>query len=120
VAQYRSKYRGRYVGIGSMLRRPWLQRPCLEAAETLQSEAQNVSPVGDPEEDRHPGLYRASFEVQPITKSVKFRGRPSQRHGARLVNKASHAWRVEHGDGRVPRYAPLQKAIDAVKAVNGG
>jgi hypothetical protein len=27
---------------------------------------------------------------------------------------------VEHGDGRVPRYAPLQTAIDAVKAVSSG
>jgi len=120
MTQYRSKYRGRYVGIGAMLRRPWLQPPCLKAAEKLQAAAQSISPVGDPTEDRHPGLYKASFETLPIRKNVPFKGRPVQRSGARVVNKAPHAWRVEYGDGRVPRYAPLQTAIDTVKAAHRG
>ncbi|MFJ3588576.1 hypothetical protein ACIQUY_04710 [Streptomyces sp. NPDC090231] len=82
--------------------------------------AQTVSPTGDPEEDRHPGLYRASFDVEPIVKNVPFRGKPRLRPSARVINRAGHAWRVEHGDGRVPRYAPLQKALDAVKAAHSG
>jgi hypothetical protein len=117
---YRSTYTGRYSGIGAMLTRPWLQPACVSAATKLMAEAQAVSPTGDPEEDRHPGLYRASFEVLPIYKNVPFRGKPRRRASARLVNRAPHAWRVERGDGRVPRYAPMQKAIDAAKAAHRG
>jgi hypothetical protein len=90
------------------------------AALKIQAEAQALAPVGDPTEDRHPGLYKASFVVIPIFKNVPFRGRPRQRAGARVINTAPHAWRVEHGDGRVPRYAPLQTAIDALKAAHRG
>lgn len=116
---YRSKYTGRYSGLGAMVSAPWLQARCVAAADEIGVAAQAVSPVGDPTEDAHPGLYKASFSVVPIAKSVRFRGRPRRRHGARLINSASHAWRVEHGDGRVPRYAPMQTAIDAVKAIYG-
>lgn len=116
---YRSTYTGRYSGIGAMLSRPWMHVPCKAAAIKLQTAAQAVAPVGDPLEDRHPGLYKASFAVVPIVKNVPFRGRPRQRAGARVMNVAPHAWRVEHGDGRVPRYAPLQRAIDTMKATHG-
>ncbi|MCY0926215.1 hypothetical protein OTB20_08350 [Streptomyces sp. H27-H1] len=117
---YRSKYHGRYSGIGAMLSKPWMHAPCRTAGLKLMAEAQAVSPVGDPTEDRHPGLYKASFVVEPLNKNVPFRGKPRIRAGARVMNVAPHAWRVEHGDGRVPRYAPLQKAIDALKAAHGG
>ncbi|MGW0468342.1 hypothetical protein ACWDX6_24205 [Streptomyces sp. NPDC003027] len=120
MATYRSKYHGRYSGIGAMLQRPWLQKPCRDAAVKMKALAEAASPVGDPEEDRHPGLYKASFDVVPIFKNVPFRGKPRMRPGARLVNTALHAWRVEKGDGRVPRYAPLQKAIDAMKGAHLG
>ncbi|MEO3974371.1 hypothetical protein [Streptomyces sp. CAU 1734] len=116
----RSKYYGRYTGIGAMLQRPWLQPPCNSAADKLKVLAEGFSPVGDPVEDSHPGLYKASFAVVPIIKNVPFKGRPRMRPGARLLNTARHAWRVERGDGRVPRYAPMQRAIDALKAVSGG
>ncbi|MGI5404122.1 hypothetical protein ACQEVG_32670 [Streptomyces sp. CA-135486] len=120
MAQYRSTYTGRYSGIGKMLQRPWLQRPCKQAAVKMKGHAEGFSPTGDPSEDRHPGLYRASFDVVPIYKNVPFRGKPRMRPGARLINTAPHAWRVEKGDGRVPRYAPLQKAMDAMKAAHLG
>ncbi|WP_328742905.1 hypothetical protein OG436_29375 [Streptomyces caniferus] len=117
---YRSKYTGRYGGMGRMLNKPWLQRPCLHAAAEMQLAAEDVSPTGDPVEDRHPGLYRASFEVRPIWRNVPFRGKPCRRASARLINTAPYAWRVEHGDGRVPRYAPLQKAMEELKAAHRG
>lgn len=117
---YRSKYTGRYSGMGRMLQRPWLQRPCRDAAVEIMAVAQSVAPVGDPNEDRHPGWYKSAFDLVPIYKNVPFRGKPRMRPGARVVNDAPHAWRVEKGDGRVPRYAPLQRAIDAVKAVHRG
>jgi hypothetical protein len=117
---YRSKYTGRYSGIGAMLTKPWLHAPCRAAALKIQAAAQAVAPVGDPTEDRHPGLYKSSFIVEPLNKSVPFRGKPRIRAGARVMNIAPHAWRVEHGDGRVPRYAPFLKAIDTVKAAHSG
>ncbi|MEU8840230.1 hypothetical protein AB0D97_14015 [Streptomyces roseus] len=117
---YRSKYTGRYSGIGAMLSQPWMHAPCKVAALKIQAAAQAIAPVGDPEEDRHPGLYKASFSVIPLNKNVPFRGKPRIRAGARVMNTAPHAWRVEHGDGRVPRYATLQTAIDTVKAAHSG
>lgn len=115
---YRSRYTGRYSGIGSMLSRPWLQAPCLAAAEKLKTIAEARSPVGDPVEDKHPGLYAASFAVVPLTKNVPFRGKPRRRAGARLINGVNYAWRIEKGDGRVPRYAVLSKSIDDLKAAH--
>ncbi|MFD6363771.1 hypothetical protein ACFWFX_28605 [Streptomyces roseolus] len=108
-------YRANFRNTGRMLKRPMFHAPCLKAAEKMQGFAEGVSPVGDPTEDKHPGLYKASFKTMPIFKDVRFKGRPTTRAGARLVNTAEHAWRVEKGDGKVPRYAPLQKAIDMAK-----
>jgi hypothetical protein len=115
---YRSKYHGRYSGIGSMLSRPWLQAPCIAAAEKLQTIAEARAPVGDPNEDDHSGLYASSFGVLPISKNVPFRGKPRIRAGARLVNAAPHARIVEYGNGRTPRYAVLSKSIDDLKAAH--
>lgn len=116
---YRSKYTGRYTGIGALFTKPGIQRKCRDAAVQMKTVAEGSSPVGDPEEDRHPGLYARSFDVVPIYKNVPFRGKPKMRAGARLINTAAHAWRVEHGDGRVPRYATLQRAMEAVVAAHG-
>lgn len=119
ASQYRSKYTGRYSGIGKMLQRPGMQLACRKAAVKLKSIAEAGSPVGDPAEgDNHAGQYKASFDVVPIYKNVKWRGQSRIRPGARLINTAPHAWRVEHGDGRVPRYAVMQRAIDTMKAAH--
>ncbi|QEU76877.1 hypothetical protein CP967_31110 [Streptomyces nitrosporeus] len=103
-----------------MVSRPWLAKPCRDAAVKIMQVAQAGAPVGNPAEDTHPGLYKASFDVVPTVKNVPFRGKPRQRFGAQVINTAPHAWRVEKGDGRVPRYAPLQTAVDTVKAAHGG
>ncbi|MFC8583232.1 hypothetical protein ACFUGD_01440 [Streptomyces sp. NPDC057217] len=120
MPQFRSTYTGRYSGIGRMLQRPWLNKPCRDAAVKLMHLAEAAAPVGDPEEDRHPGLYKASFHVVPIWKNVPFRGRPRHRPGAMVVNTAPHAQAVEYGDWDVPRYAPLSKAFLTLKAANRG
>lgn len=117
---YRSKYTGRYVGLGRMVGRPWMAKPCRDAAVRIMQVAQADAPVGNPAEDKHPGLYKRSFDVVPVVKNVPFRGKPRQRYGAQVINTAPHAWRVEKGDGRVPRYAPFQRAIDTMKAAHGG
>lgn len=108
---YRSKYHGRYSGIGTMLSRPWLQAPCIAAAEKLKTIAEGRSP-------RETGEYSRSFKVVPIAKNVPFRGKPRIRSGARLVNTSDHAWIVEYGNGRTPRHLVLWKSIDDLKAAH--
>ncbi|MFE5828743.1 hypothetical protein ACFQ8W_00480 [Streptomyces sp. NPDC056508] len=120
MAQYRSTYTGRYSGIGRMLQRPWLYKPCRDAAVKMKALAEAEAPVGDPETDSHAGLYKASFDVVPIWKNVPFRGRPRHRPGAMLINTARHAQAVEYGDWDVPRYAPLSKAYMTLVAANRG
>ncbi|MEU1037699.1 hypothetical protein [Streptomyces sp. NPDC005907] len=121
MTEFRSKYTGRYSGIGKLFTKPGVQRACKDAAVKMKGIAESMSPVGDPADgDEHPGLYKSSFDVVPIWKNVPFRGRPKTRAGARLINTAPHAWRVEHGDGRVPRYAVMQRTIDAMKAAHRG
>ncbi|MFF1684511.1 MULTISPECIES: hypothetical protein [unclassified Streptomyces] len=121
MSQFRSKYHGRYGGIGTMLQRPWIQRACRKAAVQMKATAEGLSPTGDPANgDTHPGLYRESFDVLPIFKNVAFKGKPRMRAGARLVNTAPHARIVEYGNGRTPRYAVLSKTIDAMKAGHRG
>ncbi|WP_459750991.1 hypothetical protein [Streptomyces sennicomposti] len=78
-----------------------------------------MSPVGNPADgDRHPGQYRESFDVLPVWRNIKWKGQTRWRASARLINVAPHAWRVEHGDGRVPRYAVLARSIDTMKAAH--
>jgi hypothetical protein len=117
---FRSKYTGKYAGLGRMVSRPWLAKPCRDAAVEIMHVAEAIAPVGNPAEDKHPGWYKRSFSVVPVNKNVPFRGQPRQRFGAAVINTAPHAWRVETGDGRVPRYAVMQRAVDAVKAAHSG
>lgn len=116
---FRSTYTGRYQGIGRMLQRPGMQRATAKAARRVMNIAEGLAPVGDPAYDRHAGEYKASFRIEPLVKNVKFRGKPRLRAGSRLLNTSPHAWRVEHGDGRVPRYAVLGRSIDIAKATYG-
>lgn len=118
MAQFRSKYTGRYSGIGAMLSRPWIQAACVSTAEKLQAIAEGNSPTGNAASDPHPGQYRASFIVVPHTRNVPFRGKPRMRAGARLINTASHASIVERGNGKTPRYAVLSKSIDDLKGAH--
>ncbi|WDM16741.1 hypothetical protein J3S85_37900 [Streptomyces lavenduligriseus] len=115
---FRSKYHGRYSGIGRMMQRPGIQRACRNAAVKMKAVAEARSPIGDPETDSHSGRYKSSFDVVPIFKSVPFRGQPRMRAGARLVNTSPEARIVEHGFGTTPRYAVLSKSIDDLKAVH--
>lgn len=108
---YRSKYHGRYSGIGAMLQRPWIQAKCVSVAERAKGIAEGRSP-------RETGEYSRSFKVVPIMKNVPFRGKPRMRASARLLNTSDHASIVEHGNGRTPRYAVLSKTIDDLKAAH--
>jgi hypothetical protein len=120
MTTYRSTYHGNFRGIGTMLQRPGMARAVEKAAHRMQPIAERLSPTGEFPDDPHPGLYARSFRVEYGVKPVKFRGRPSERPYARLINKAPYALAVEHGNGRVPRYAVLRKTLDAAKAAHGG
>ncbi|MET9480940.1 hypothetical protein [Streptomyces sp. NPDC006638] len=117
---YRSKYVGRYGGIGTMLSRPWMHVPCKKAALEIQAAAQVRAPVGDPTNNEHAGRYKAGFAVVPLTKNVPFRGKPRMRNGARVLNVTPEVLIVEYGNQNTPRYAVFRKSIDDVKAGHRG
>lgn len=114
-----STYRGSFVGLGRMVRREWMQAPCLKAAEKIKTAAEALSPQGDPAHDNHSGLYRRSFVLGTGTKNVPYRGRPAIRHVAYVINRAPYSLTVEYGNGSVPEYAPLRRAVDVVKGSHG-
>ncbi|MFB7479012.1 hypothetical protein ACFUEM_02455 [Streptomyces anulatus] len=116
MASFRSRYRGNFDGIGKLTRLPGVQLACRAAALELQAAAEARAPVGDPEVDRNSGLYKGSFDVIPIEKSVPWRGTPRRRAGARVLNTAPHAWVVEYGNGKTPRHAVFQKALEDVSS----
>ncbi|WP_406326675.1 hypothetical protein OG784_27380 [Streptomyces sp. NBC_01617] len=113
---YRSKYRGNFDGIGRLLKHPGVQLACRRAALEVKEAAEARAPVGNPDSDRHSGLYKRSFDVIPIEKNVPWRGKPRRRAGARVINTAPHALVVEYGNGVTPRHAVFQKAIEDVAA----
>lgn len=116
---FRSTYTGRYTGMGNMLRQPWMLSAVLPVAHKAMVVAQGLSPTGHFPEDKHPGQYRASFEVNYGLKPKKFRGRPAKRMTATVVNRAPHAGIVEYGNGKTPEYRVLRNMIDAMKAAHG-
>ncbi|MFI1532525.1 hypothetical protein [Streptomyces griseus] len=113
---FRSRYRGNFDGIGKLTRLPGVQLVCRAAALEIKQAAEFRAPVGDPEVDRNSGLYKASFDVIPIEKSVPWRGTPRRRAGARVINTAPHALIVEVGNGKSPRHAVFQKALEDVSS----
>ncbi|MEU8678173.1 HK97 gp10 family phage protein [Streptomyces sp. NPDC048560] len=113
---YRSRYRGDFEGIGRLMKLPGVQLACRKAALEIQAAAESHAPVGNPETDRHSGLYKRSFVVIPIEKNVPWQGKPRRRVGARVLNTAPHALLVEFGNGATPRYAVFQKAVEDVAA----
>lgn len=115
---FRSKYRGDFDGIGKLMKLPGIQLACRAAAVEIKEAAEQHAPVGNPDKDRHSGLYKRSFDVVPIEKNVPWRGTPRLRRGARVINTAPHALVVEYGGGTnsTPRYAVFLKAVEDVSA----
>jgi hypothetical protein len=116
---YRSKYTGRYTGMASMLRQPWMIRAVTTPAHKGLEIARNLSPVGKPGEDPHPGAYRSAWKVTYGLKNKPFRGRAALRQVATLVNDSDHARHVEYGNGGTPEYRVARNTVDALKAAHG-
>lgn len=119
MTEYRSTYRAFFTATGNMLRQPWMLQAVLPVAHEALVIAQVLSPTGHPDEDRHPGLYRASFRVRYTVKNIPYRGKPARRVIAQLVNTANHAGIVEYGNGKTQRYAVLAQTLDAMKGLHG-
>lgn len=97
------------AGIGAMLRGPELQGLMREKAEKIAAAARSMAPVGKPPEDKHPGMYRDSFEVSSgVTTDVQ----GNQRAYGRVTNTAPHAAAVEWGNSRSPAQHVLGRAMD--------
>jgi hypothetical protein len=104
----------------SMLKRPWMLQAVLPVAHRGVAVAQEISPVGTPGEDPHPGEYRAMWKVEYGLKNKKFRGQPGWRHTATIVNRSPHSRIVEYGNGKTPEYGIARDTIDILKVLHGG
>lgn len=97
-------------GIGEMLRASFMQAEMRRRAEKVRARAIALSPTGDPAEDPHPGLYRASFTV-----SSGVQHRKTARAYGEVANHAPHALIVEFGTSRQRGHRVLMRALDAAK-----
>lgn len=120
MTTYRSTYRGRYTGMGNMLKQPWMLQAVLPAAHEGLTIAQGLSPTGNVPDDSHPGAYRSAWKVEYGLKPKKFRGRPGQRQVATIVNHSNHARIVEYGNSKTPEYRVARDLIVAMRAAHGG
>ena len=114
-----STYRGSFIGIRKILQKPALAVAVQVAAATMLPIAEELSPVGNPASDPHPGLYRGSWVVVSGTKSVSYRGRPTKRPYGRLMNTARYARDVEYGTSKVPRHSVARRTMDAAVSRGG-
>lgn len=98
-----------YAGFGALLQGPEMQAEMRKRAERIAAAAEAIAPVGDAAKgDKHPGQYKASFEVESgVTDSL--RGR---RAYGRVTNTAPHAAAVEFGNAHSPAQHVLGRAVD--------
>lgn len=106
-----ARFNASYRGIGELLRSPELEAEMRSRADKIKDRAELIAPVGKPPDDKHPGRYKASFNV-----STSRRGGDKQdRAEARVTNDAPEAFYVEFGSKKTPRYHTLLIATEAAK-----
>ncbi len=102
-----------YKGIGQMLQYKELWPPLESVAQRMKVLAEAAAPVSTG--DRHPGRYKASFEV-----TRGHRAAPHPRVFARLQNTAPEAIQVEYGTYATRRKGPPHRTLrNAAAAVRG-
>lgn len=103
------KWNWDYAGFGELLCGAEMQAEMDKRAERIAVAAEAIAPVGDAAKgDKHPGQYKASFEVESgVMQSL--RGR---RAYGRVTNTAPHAAAVEFGNAHSPAQHVLGRAID--------
>lgn len=98
-----------YAGLGALLRGGEMQAEMLRRAEAIEAAAVADAPVGSAAQgDKHPGEYKASFEVESGVAETKV----GRRAYAKVKNTAGHAAAVEFGNSRSPARHVLGRAID--------
>lgn len=104
-------------GIQRLLQSPQMEAAIIVHAERLKGIAEAVSPVGNPPDDPHPGLYQRSWKLDIGRWRVL-----SPRYGPHPIvqvtvyNDAPHAAAVEFGTKHMAAKHVAQKAIDAARA----
>lgn len=95
------RYKADYRGTGQLMNSPEMVEVMRQVAEKGMAYAKSISPVGDPDEDPHPGLYQESFEVTAQAHG----GFHGDRAEAQIVNTAEYAAALEWGNGAFPPYS---------------
>lgn len=95
------RYKASYAGTSALMNGPEMQEMLRGIAEKGKTYAESIAPVGVPPEDRHPGEYKTSFEVQVRSHG----GVHGDRAEAKIVNTAVYAAALEWGNGAFPPFA---------------
>jgi hypothetical protein len=103
-----SKISWSYEEFGRFLKSEEMETDMKTIAEKAMEIGVEIAPVGDPARgDRHPGEYKASFEVS----STRDGGVRGDRAEGTLSNRAGHALQVEYGTSRQAGYHTLLEAM---------
>lgn len=96
-----------HIGVGRMLRAPFMQEAMTRRAEGIRARAVVLAPVGrERDKDSTPGRYKASFHIRSHSRG----GATKDRAEAIVYNDAPEAIFVEFGHrGREP-YGVLKRA----------
>lgn len=101
-------------GVGELLRSEMVEAELRRRGELIKAQAVATAPVGTPPDDKHPGLYRDSFEVR----STREGGRRHDRAVVTVINVAPYARWVEYGNGTP--YAPAHHTLLRAARAGGG
>ena len=102
-----ARYNPDHIGMGRMLRAPFMEEAMVRRAEAIRARAIAIAPVGSGSDgDRTPGSYKASFHVR----SHSHGGATKDRAEAIVYNDDPAAIFVEFGHrGREP-FGVLRRA----------
>jgi hypothetical protein len=102
-----SEYTPDLIGVRAYLMTdPLLSVALEEMAKQAYQKAQSIAPVGDPKKDKDSGEYHESLYVEKhISQS---------RMSFRIGSTSKKAWWVEYGTKKMPKFAVLRRALDAV------
>lgn len=100
------KFNPDHIGVGRMLRAPFMQEAMVQRAETIRARAVALAPVSHDPRDETPGSYKASFHIRSHSRG----GATKDRAEAIVYNDDPAAIFVEFGHrGREP-FGVLRKA----------
>jgi len=94
-----ARYNPDHIGVGRMLRAPFMETAMVKVAERIRARAEAAAPVSHDAKDPHRGRYKASFHVR----SHAHGGATHDRAEAIVFNDSPEAYWVEFGHrGREP------------------